>query len=98
MERIMWSESIAIFDPYNNIIRTEEQTMFKKLKKKLKKKFTKYITRGEIGQRIWFTCDHAEVKDSNVRQGRKVICFPDGLKIITEHGKYVGFATKEPYK
>lgn len=66
--------------------------------KKFKKKFTKYLTRIEIGQRIWFLCDHAEVKDSNVRQGRQVICFPDGLKIITEHWKYVGFATKEPYQ
>ena len=69
-----------------------EQTMFNKLKKK----FTKYITRIEIGQRIWFTCDHAEVKDSNVRQGRKTICLPDDLRIIVENGVYKGFYTQHP--
>ncbi len=63
---------------------------------KLKKKFTKYLTRIEIGQRIWFLCDHAEVKDSNVRQERKVICLPDDLRIIVENGEYKGFYTQHP--
>lgn len=68
--------------------------MFEKLKKKL----TKYLTRIEIGQRIWFTCDYAEIKDSNVRQGRKVICLPGDLRIIVENEKYVGFYTQHPQK
>lgn len=75
--------------------------------KKLKKKFTKALTRVEVRYCEWFYCDGVEVKESNFKQGRKYICFPDGLRIIIEEDgfdndgfdmKYVGFYTQEPNK
>lgn len=63
---------------------------------KLKKKFTKYITRVELRDIIWFDCEEAYTKDANVKQGRKYIVFPDGLRIIIENGEYKGFYTQHP--
>lgn len=64
--------------------------------KKLKAKFTKYITRVEVRDVVWFTCDSAVIKVTGPTLNRKYMEFPDGLRIIIENGKYVGFYTQEP--
>ena len=64
--------------------------------KRLKKKFTKYITRIELRDIIWFDCAEAKVIDCDIKRYRRYLEFPDGMRIIIEGGKYVGFYTQEP--
>lgn len=64
--------------------------------KRLKEKFTRCLTRVELRNFTWFDCEGAYTVDANVKQGRKYIVFPDGLRLIIEDGKYVGFYTQHP--
>lgn len=41
------------------------------------------------------SCPAVDVMPSEVA-GREYVCFPDGLRLIIEDGKYAGFYTQEP--
>lgn len=43
------------------------------------------------------SCPEVDVVPS-AKPGREYVCFPDGLRIIVEDGKYIGFYTQHPNK